>query len=222
MARPFAWSYSALNAFETCPRQYHEMRVLKRWPDPPGEAQQFGTLVHSYLEDRFKKGKDLPVFLKHIEPIVSKLETTKGEVQSEYKLALNPQFKPVEFFAKDAWVRAVGDVIKIHEDRSLQLDWKTGKRRDGDDQLKLQAAVSFATFSQLQTISVVYAWIKDKSTTVRTFKREDVPKIWQEFLPRVKRMEIARETGEYPPKPSGLCRQWCKVQTCEFFEKGAY
>lgn len=215
MSKPFAWSYSALNAFETCPRQYYEMRVLKRWPDPPGEAQQFGQLCHSYLEDRIKKGKDLPVFLRHVEPIVQRLEESKGELQAEYKLALNQQFKPVEFFAKDAWVRAVGDVIKVYEDRALALDWKAGKYRDGDAQLRLQSAVMFATYPHVQKIGVVYAWLKDKRTTVRTFERADVPAIWQEFLPRVKRMEIAKETGEYPPKPSGLCARWCHVKSCE-------
>lgn len=122
--KPFAWSYSALNGFETCPRQYQEMRILKRWPDPPGEAQQFGVLVHKYAEDRIKMGKELPAFLKHMEPIIQRLETSKGELQSEYKYALNAQFQPVEFFAKDAWVRAVGDVVKVHEDKALALDWK--------------------------------------------------------------------------------------------------
>ena len=216
MAKPFAWSYSALSAFETCPRQYHEMRVKKAWPDPPGEAQQFGTLVHKYLENRIDKGTALPVFLNHIEPIVKKLEDTKGVVQAEYKYALNEKLQPVEFFARDTWVRAVGDVVKVHEDRALALDWKTGKYRDGDDQLKVQSNVMFATMPHVQKIGVVYAWIKDKRTTVRTFERKDVPMIWQEFLPRVKRMELAHANKDYPPKPSGLCRKWCAVKSCEF------
>src|SRR5690606_12787129 len=111
MAKPFAWSYSALSAFETCPRQFYEMRIKKAWPDPPGEAQQFGTLVHQYLEDRFNKGQALPVFLRHLNPLVAKLEESKGVVQAEYRYALNAKLQPVEFFAKDAWVRAVGDVV---------------------------------------------------------------------------------------------------------------
>ena len=220
--KPFAWSYSALNAFETCPRQYHEMRILKRWPDPPGEVQQFGQLCHGYLEDRIKKGKELPVFIQHLEPIIAKLEDSKGELQAEYKLALNPQFKPVEFFARDTWVRAVGDIIKIYKDRALALDWKFGKRREGDDQLKLQSAVMFATYPHLETIAVRYAWVKDKSMSGRVFERSQVPEIWGEFLPRVKRMELAKENSDYPPKPSGLCKKWCRVESCEFHGKGAY
>lgn len=222
MKKPFAWSYSALSAFETCPRQYHEMRVLKRWPDPPGEAQLYGIQVHKSIENRIKSGTPLPDYLHRAEPIVQSLEGSKGVVQAEYKLALNSQFKPVEFFARDCWVRAVGDVIKIHENRSLQLDWKTGKFRDGDDQLKLQAAVSFATYPHVDDITVVYAWLKEDRTTVRRFARDQSPQIWQDFLPRVRRMEHAYETDDFPPKPSGLCRKWCKVTTCEFHGKGAF
>ena len=222
MSRPFAWSYSALNSFETCPRQYHEMRVKKAWPDPPGEAQQFGQIVHKHLEHRIDRGQALPAFIQHLEPIVQKLETTKGYLQAEYKYALNAEFQPVEFFAKDAWVRAVGDVVKVHEDRAFALDWKTGKYRDGDDQLKLQSNVMFCQYPHVQTIGVVYAWVKERRTTVRTFHRSDVPTIWQEFLPRVRRMEHAFETKDFPPKPSGLCRKHCQVKSCEFWGKGAY
>ena len=164
MSRPFAWSYSALNSFETCPRQYHEMRVKKAWPDPPGEAQQFGQIVHKHLEHRIDRGQALPPFIQHLEPIVQKLETTKGYLQAEYKYALNAEFQPVEFFAKDAWVRAVGDVVKVHEDRAFALDWKTGKYRDGDDQLKLQSNVMFCQYPHVQTIGVVYAWVKERRT----------------------------------------------------------
>ncbi|WP_158215442.1 PD-(D/E)XK nuclease family protein [Candidimonas nitroreducens] len=216
MPKPFAWSYSALSAFETCPRQYHEMRVLKRWPDPPGEAQQFGKLCHTYLENRINAGIELPVFLRHVEPVVARLESSPGALQAEYKYALDAQLQPVEFFAPTAWVRAVGDVVKIHEDRGFAMDWKSGKYREGDDQLRLQSNVMFGTYPHLQRISVMYVWLKDKRATTRVFDRADVPATWQAFLPRVQRMEHAAKTGDYPPKPSGLCRKYCRVKTCEF------
>ncbi len=216
MKKNFAWSYSALTGFETCPRQHYEMRILKgKWPDPPGEAQLFGLEVHKHIENRMGMGKPLPSFLQYAEPIVQKLETTKGVAQQEYKLALNAQFQPVEFFAKDCWVRAVGDVVKVHGDAAFALDWKTGKYRDGDGQLRLQAAVMFATYPHVNKLGIVYAWLKDKRTTVRVVERKETPLIWQEFLPRVKKMEQAIEAQEFPPNPSGLCRQYCAVLSCE-------
>lgn len=221
MAKPFAWSYSALTGFETCPRQHHEMRILKAWPDPPGEAQLQGKVIHQHIEDRIGMGKTLPGFLTHVEPIIQKFETTKGVTRAEYKLALNPQFQPVEFFAKDAWVRAVGDVVKVHGENAFACDWKTGKYRDGDGQLKLQAATMFATWPHVNNIGIVYAFLKEHRTIVRIFKREELPGIWQEFLPRVKAMEKAIAEKNFPPNPSGLCRQYCNVLSCEHNGKRA-
>lgn len=215
MAKKFAWSYSALTGFETCPRQYHEMRIKKAWPDPPGKAQLEGIEIHQHIEHRIGRGTALPANLAHVEPIIQKFETTKGVTQPEYKLALNDTFQPVEFFARDAWVRAVGDVVKVHGDVAFACDWKTGKFRQGDGQLKLQAAVMFATYPHVERVGIVYAWLKDQCTTTRVFERKEAPIIWQEFLPRAKKMEKAIAAGEFPPNPTGLCREWCNVLSCE-------
>lgn len=217
MSKAFAWSYSALTGFESCPRQYHQMRLVKPcpWPDPPGEVQLFGLEAHKHIENRVAMGKPLPGFLKFAEPILARLENGPAPVKTEYRLALNDKFQPVEFFAKDAWVRAVGDIVTTHKDKAFQLDWKFGKYREGDGQLKLQSAVAFANMPQVNTITNVYAWMKDHRTTVRTFHREDVPGIWEEFLPRVKRMHIAIQNGDFPPNPSGLCGKYCAVLACE-------
>jgi len=219
MAKPFAWSYSALTGFETCPRQHYEMRILRAWPDPPGEAQEWGKVVHKHIEDRIDMQKKMPDFLTYVEPIIQKFETTKGVTRAEYKLALNAQFQPVEFFAKDAWVRAVGDVVKTHGDAAFALDWKTGKYREGKDQLELQSAVMFGSYPHLQRIGIVYAWLKEKRTTVGQFTRDDVPAIWQKFLPRVQRMELAIAEKRFPPNPSGLCKKHCNVLNCEHNER---
>lgn len=222
MAKKFAWSYSALTGFETCPRQHYEMRIAKNYADPPGEAQLWGIEVHKHIEDRIAMGKQLPGFLSYVEPIIQKFEQTKGVTKAEYKLALNEQLQPTTFFAKDAWVRAVGDVTKVHDNVAFALDWKTGKYREGDAQLRLQAAVMFASYPQVERIGIVYAWLKDKTTTVRTYNRDDTSAIWQEFLPRAKRMEIAIAKEEFPPNPSGLCKKYCRVTSCPFHGKGAY
>lgn len=220
MGKPFAWSYSALTGFETCPRQFSEMRIYKNWPDPPGEVQLFGIEAHKAIENRIDMGKALPTHLLHLEPIIQKLETSKGVIRAEYKLALTKDLRPVEFFDKSVWVRAVGDVVKIHEDRAVLTDWKFGAYREGDGQLRLQSAVTFAAYPHINNINVIYVWAKAKCTTVRSFERADSSSIWQEFLPRVARMEKAIELKDFPPNPSGLCRQHCRVATCEFYQKG--
>lgn len=215
MSRAFAWSYSALTGFETCPRQHYEMRILKAWPDPPGEVQLFGLESHKHIEHRIDMGKALPIHLNHLEPVIASMVASKGVIRSEYKLALNAQLQPVEFFDKSCWVRAVGDIIKVNGNKALQADWKFGKFREGDGQLKLQSAVLFASMPHIDETTVVYVWAKEKMTTVRKFKREDAPGIWQEFLPRVNRMEKMIAAKDFPANPTGLCRQYCAVLSCE-------
>ena len=60
MAKPLAWSYSALNKFATCPHQYYETRVLKNFVDEPGEAALWGTYVHKCIEDAITDGAAMP------------------------------------------------------------------------------------------------------------------------------------------------------------------
>src|SRR5215471_18142865 len=47
--RPFAWSYSALNNFETCPKKFYEVQVAKNVKEPKGEALNWGDAVHAAM-----------------------------------------------------------------------------------------------------------------------------------------------------------------------------
>jgi hypothetical protein len=219
VSKPFAWSYSALDSFEQCPRKYYHVRLAKDWPDPPSEAANWGKIVHKHIEDRVNDRKPLPesLGLGYIEPVIQRLEQAPGVLRAEYKLAINAQFQPTEFFAKDAWCRAVGD-ITIHNagnTKAFALDWKTGKYKDGDAQLRLQAAVMMCHYQQLQEVGITYMWLKDKRTTDRKFNRDQLPEIWQDFLPRAKRMEQQIADKKFDPKPSGLCKKYCPVLSCE-------
>ena len=62
----------------------------------------------------------------------------------------------------------------------------------------------------------MFLWLKDKAVDKEHFKRSDIGAIWSRFLPRVERLEKAVKDGDFPPKPSGLCKKWCPVTTCEF------
>ena len=217
MSKPFAWSFSALDSWEQCPRKHYETRIAKSWPDPPNEAANWGKIVHKAFEDRLERKAPLPeaLALSYMEPVMQRLEQTPGVLRAEYKLAINDKFQPTEFFAKDAWCRAVGDVIIQNGDTAFAMDWKIGKFKDGDMQLRLQSAVMFCHYPHLQTIGITYAWLKDKKTTDRPFTRDQVPVIWQEFLPRAKRMEQQIADKRFDPKPSGLCKKHCPVLSCE-------
>lgn len=216
-----AWSFSSLTAFETCPRRYYLVRVAKKITEPPTEATTWGNEVHKALELRIGEGKPLPDVLVKYEPIATRVLSLEGDVYVERQIALDSAFRQTEWYGKDAWVRSILDLTVINGRKALILDWKTGKRKPDSSQLALFAAVGFAVFPDVEEIHTGFVWLKENATDKTRYRREDTAALWGEFLPRVRRLELAYEKGAWPAKPSGLCRKYCPVgrSNCEFCGK---
>lgn len=211
------WTYSQLDEFETCPRQFYRLRVLRDIPYVPNEAAMWGTRVHKALEQRVRDGKPLPDELRSLEGIASKLVALPGEKHCEVKLAIDKAFQPVKYKDPSAWSRGMGDLVVVHGRQAAAFDHKTGKRKPSD-QLILYALYLFAHYPQVDEVQTAFIWIKEKRIDKQTVTRSDIPDLWQRFLPRVRRLEVAREKNEWPARPSGLCRGWCPVKDCEFYK----
>lgn len=216
--KPIAWSYTALTAYETCPRQFYRTRVKKDVVSEMGEEAKWGDMVHKKLEARLKDGVALPPELAKYEPLVAKLDAAPGETLTEHKLCINNKFEFVDWFDKQAWCRGIIDVGKLGNDAAFLADYKTGKIKHDLDQLKLFAALGFGRWPQLKRIRTAYIWLKHETIgKPEEFHRDQVPAIWQDFLPRVQRIEIAHEKDRWPVNPSGLCG-WCPVKDCEHWK----
>ena len=214
MAKQVAWSYSVLTAFETCPWRYYLTKIAKKIQEPQTEATLWGNAVHKAMELRITKGTPLPAEMSMYEPIAAnvKARAAGGKLEAEQKMALNANFAPVTWFAKDVWVRGITDFTITKKDKAFIGDWKTGKKDPASAQLKLTAAMTFAAKPYVNTIINAFIWLKGNETpTVETFNRGDTADIWQEFAPRVQRLEIAHEENKFPKRPSGLCAKWCPV-----------
>jgi hypothetical protein len=196
-------------------------RISKEIPDPPGEAALWGQRVHKALEDRVAERKPLPKGMEQWEGLAAKFDMVDGKKLTETKMCLNANMAPVTWFAKDAWLRGVIDVGVIRGEKAVLLDWKTGKRQPDNDQLKLFAAMGFCQWPFLTKISTSFVWLKDNKTDRDEFVTSDASAIWQDFMPRVQRMEIAFKQNGWPAKPSGLCAKWCPVpkSKCQFSGK---
>jgi hypothetical protein len=102
--------------------------------------------------------------------------------------------------------------------KKMLVTHNTGKRKVDSDQLKLFAAMAFAHYPWVEKVVTGFIWLKEGKFDKESFTREQVPDIWNEFLPRVKRVELAYEQDKWPAKPSGLCKAWCPAgkPLCEF------
>ena len=210
-----SWTYSQLDKFETCPRQFFHVRVAKDVVEPPSEHAIWGEKVHTALENRVKDGTPLPEGMTQWEGLAKKLASMPGEKHCELKMSVDSSFQPADW--KQAWSRGIADLLVVHNYHAAVMDYKTGKRKL-TEQLMLYAGYTFAHYPEVNTVTTGFVWLKDKKIDKETFQREDVAKIWNTFLPRVRKLELAYEKNAWPCRPSGLCRGWCPVKTCEFYK----
>lgn len=219
MSKP--WSYSMLTSWETCPRRHYLTRISKVVSEPQTEATTHGNAVHKALEVSVRDNTPLGPKYRQYEPLVETIRQAPGAKQAEFKFALTRNFTPTGYWDRDAWVRGVLDLQVLRPTSVTVLDYKTGKPKPDADQLKLFAAAAFSLHPFAKTVKTGYAWLAYNKLDTETFERGDEAAIWQEFLPRVRRMETATAENDHPPKPSGLCGKWCPVpkRMCEFSGK---
>lgn len=219
--KQIAWSYSSLTAFESCAKRYYHLKVAKDVKDEKGAAALWGSQVHKHLEDRVALGTPLPQSLERFEPITKRIADAPGQKLVELQLAVTSSFQPTEWFAKDAWCRGIIDVGVLTGTQAVLWDWKTGRRKPESDQLKLFAGLAFAHYPKLMTAFTGFIWMSDNKVDKERFERSESADIWGAFAPRVIRLHRAYEEAKFPPKPSGLCRNYCPVpkHLCEFSGK---
>lgn len=212
---PLPWSYSALDTFKTCPRQYHWKYVLKN-KEERSEAIIWGEEVHKHFEDRQAVGTPLPDNLKQHETFMQQLDDLPGIHNTEQKIALDVRRKPCNFFENNVWFRGVIDYIKVDDGKATIVDYKTGKQHRKFDQLQLFALHTFALYPNVKTVEACFYWTQTKDVTPMFYQRDDSRNLWKQFVPDLIQYAEAFETDTWQARKSGLCKAWCPVLECEF------
>lgn len=216
MTKDRPWSYSVLSAYELCPRKYHAEKVSRRVKEKQNHASDYGQEVHKAFENRLLKGKKLPLDLRHHERVMEKLSAAEGENLPEQKIAINKDFEPTGFFDDDVWCRGVVDFGKLRPPVLIIVDHKTGKLKDDFTQLDLMSAMMFCTLEEVEKITACYYWTKAKKLTKKQYLRVDMPKVWDNFLPRVAKLQQAFKDDSFPAKQNYLCKRHCPVKDCKY------
>lgn len=220
-----AWSFSKLKAYQTCPRQYLEVKVLKHFQEVQHPTTAWGTRGHEALEFRIRDGVPLPDEFSYLESMAQAVLAMPGDTYCEHELACTRDRSPVAFDSEEAWSRSIIDVFKFRDDAATAIDWKFGKVKP-TSQLKLNALHIFANYPTVQVVKTRFLWIAAREKTDGTYYRRDEDALWAEFEADSDQLVKAHEEGLFPPKPSGLCKPngrgyaGCVVSTCEFWGKG--
>jgi hypothetical protein len=223
ITKPFAWSYSRLKNFETCPKRYYHIDVKKDVKEEEGEALLWGNMVHKALAAYIAKNVPLPKGMESFQKWCDRITSGgNSQILVEQQLCINADFGPTAWFPSDAkragtgdpWYRGIGDVIKIAGPVALIVDWKTGKILEDSQQLALMAACVFAHYPEVVKVRSEFIWLKDDANTRGDFHRNEMAQMWRNLWPRIEALKHAHDTLTFPPKEGGLCRRFCPVTSC--------
>lgn len=225
--RPFAWSFSALDAFETCPKKYYHARIKKDFKEPENDNMKWGFRVHDAMANRIMHSSPLPDGMQQWDKWA---EWAKAPAQPntllkcEQKLAITAQMQPCEYFDKrlPVWFRTVADVLKVRGNVARLIDWKTGKVKENSEQLALTAAALLVHYPQVEHVLCQFVWLAEDLKSEELVSRKDLPFVWQRALPKITALKFATDTGDFPARPSGLCKKHCTVISCPYYKRGAY
>jgi hypothetical protein len=216
--QPKPWSHSRLDDFKNCPRAFYEKKIAKSVVEEKGEATIWGERVHKHFEEYLMDGVALPDILEEHEPYLAYLMGLKGQKFVEQKIALNQSMQPCGYWDEDVWFRGGIDYLLVDGDRAMIIDHKTGKHHTKFGQLRLFAIHTFLAHPEVQSIKAMYYWTQTKTPNGETYSRSELSGLWTPFVGDLKQYAEAFRTDTWQPRQSGLCRGWCPVTDCEFWQ----
>ena len=214
------WSFSKIKAFEQCPKQFYHMKILKEYQEKETDAMRYGTLMHEAAENYVEKGTPLPPEFEYVRAGLDALVAIPGEKLCEYKMGLTESLDPCDFFADDVWWRGIADLIILdaEDHKAWVVDYKTGKsaRYADKGQLELMALATFKFFPDIKSINAALVFTKAKKFIKHKYTDDMIDSLWDKWLSKFKRMEVAFETDTWNAHPSGLCKRHCAVLECVY------
>lgn len=213
------WSFSKMQALETCPRKYQAQYVTKEVPYVESPHLKWGNEVHKALEHYIRYGTPMPSNVAQYKGYADAVKSRwghKGQIIAERQVALNSHLMETGYFDGDVWLRAKLDVTILMKTTAVVLDWKTGKVRDDPKQLMFYAMLVFCMYPDVERVQAGYVFLEhDMVTPPVTFVRGQFEQMLNMWAGKYIALVDEHNAGVFPPKPSGLCNGWCEVTSCE-------
>lgn len=216
---PITWSHSALKNFETCPRQYHELKVLRKYKQQDTEQIVYGKELHKAAELYVLDGTPIPPQFAFMQPMLDALLEKPGDKHPELEMGMTVDLNACGFKDDSVWVRGVADLAIVNEDEGVAwvCDYKSGSDKYPDKgQLDLMALMLFAKFPGIERVNSALLFVVRNTIVKHKTLRDDAHRLWEDYRGRVALIEAAHSSGVWNPKQSGLCKRYCPVITCEY------
>lgn len=220
-----ALSYSRLSTYEQCPRQFRAQYITKTYPQDDDNPHFIrGKRIHKQMED-YTLAKALDGNLPELsheaqngKGIVDSVIANFDQVYAEQQIAIDDDWSKIDWFDKQAYYRAIFDLVALKGKQGLIIDWKTGKVRDYDDtstgQLHLSATILLSIQPQLDFVDTAYSFLEHKHTIKRRFERSQLPELMKPFQ---EAYITVNSDNEFLPKKNKYC-YFCLIDSdeCEF------
>ena len=219
MSKVPPWSFSSIKSFDQCPKKYYHLKVLRDYKeDDNAEHLRYGKEFHKAAELYIKEGVPLPPHFSFVKNTLDNLNQLEGEKLCEYEMGLTEDLRPCAFKAEEVWWRGIADLIILNREKgeARVVDYKTGKSAKYADtgQLELMALAIFKHFPEIKKVKggLLFVICKQFIKDAYVVEKQDI--MWQKWMRDYDRMKFAYATDVWNPKPSGLCRKHCVVDSC--------
>ena len=213
----YKWSFSSLKEYVNCPKQYQEVKVLKRYFKQTTPEMTYGNEVHKALENYVKDGTPLVKNYSHFKPLMDTIIEIEGEKFPEQRMALDKDGNACKY--SEGWVRGIVDLLIVRGDTGYILDYKTGSNKYPDPkQLQLMALMVFSHYPEIVHVKAGLLFVMHEHFFPSEYRREDEEKLWGDFYPHLERLRLSYENGVWQENPTPLCG-WCPVKRCQFHKE---
>lgn len=210
-----AWSFSRLAVFRECRRQF-KYKFIDKLPEQKGPALVRGDSVHKgiakYLEGR---SKVLPADGTNYGPLAAFYAAVRKQKPAvEMQVAVDRDWRRVDWFDRSAWLRVIFDVAFERKARTVKGkavvmgDHKTGRVHPAKhgEQLEVYACVGPSLWPDAAEYhGEMYYVDHAMEPTEAVFLAKDIPKLRKKWE---KAAAPIFKATQYPAEPGQGCR-WC-------------
>lgn len=209
-----AVSYSRYTDHKKCPALAKFKHVDKR-KEPEGKASAHGQEVHA-LAQKVAEGK-IKTMPKDFKAFADRFKVLqRNNVLCEQEWAFDKNWKKVDWFAKDVFlrvkmdahylqaeIRAVGRT-KVNEDVVVVIDFKSGRIYDDhEEQRSLYALGAMLVYPTATRIITKHWYIDQGGEHITEFPATDLEKLKKDWLKKFKPM---LNDTRFAPRPGNYCR----------------
>ncbi len=211
-----AWSFSRWRDHDQCPYRAGLKHLMKNdprvRPEPSSPALDRGSFIHqaasAFIIGAVKKADaQLAPVTKTL--LVYRDAMKAGLAKVDDRWAFNKSWRPVEFFAWDAWLRQITDYHAHDGSRAAVTDFKTGKVSADQEfmfyQLELYALGTFLMKPRVDEVEARLLYTDHGIEQRETYKRSQLKGLQKAWVKRI--LPMFTDT-RFEPTPGNHCR-WC-------------